>query len=145
MSVRSSILARLLLVSLAVLGCSIFTTAFIITRSTTDHLEGELSQSVADEDGIYAQLQAFAESHPNWNDVQPLVESLGTRDQRITLTTLAGVPVADSAAPADRTPIAARVRDKTSQQACGRPALASSATRTQALHRKPVWTFEPSS
>ena len=107
MTIRSSILARLMIVSLAVLGCSIFTTAFIITRSTTDQLEGEISESVADQDSVYDQLLAFAETHPNWNDAQQLVESFGTRDRRITLTTLTGVPVADSAAPADRSPIAA--------------------------------------
>lgn len=107
MSIRSSILARLMVVSLAVLGCSIVTTALITTRTTTDQLEGELSRSIADDDSAYDQLVAFAETHPNWNDVQTLVESLGTSDRRITLTTLAGVPIADSAAPAERTPIAA--------------------------------------
>lgn len=100
---RFSILTRLLIVSLAILTCSMVATALITTRSTTNQLQSELARSIDAGDKIYDQLLAHAEQNPTWDGVQAIVDSLAaSTGRRISLTTPAGALIATSVHPGQR-------------------------------------------
>ena len=99
---RSSLLVRLLLASLAVAVCAIAATAYITTRSTTGRLERERSRSLADDLAIRDELAAHAVRHPTWDGVGEIVDRLAaSTGRRITLTATDGTTIADAGAADD--------------------------------------------
>ncbi|RKT88316.1 two-component system, OmpR family, sensor histidine kinase BaeS [Saccharopolyspora antimicrobica] len=111
MARRHSLLARLLAMSVVVAGCSIGATAWLAAQSTSGAINQEIGESLATDATIYDALLGYAAGHPQWSGVQDVVTELSERTgRRITLTTQARVPIADSGDPQDtplpRTPSA---------------------------------------
>jgi two-component system, OmpR family, sensor histidine kinase BaeS len=99
---RRSLLGRLLAVSALVAVCSVAATAWLAARTTSGAIRQEQGRNLADDARIYQTLLGHAATHPQWNGVGATVHRLADRyDRRIALTTRAGRPIADSAAPAD--------------------------------------------
>ncbi|MGC4853329.1 HAMP domain-containing sensor histidine kinase [Micromonospora sp. DT4] len=93
-----SLLLRLLTLAVLIAVGSIAATAWLAVRTTTGAIRQEQGQALADDARIYDTLIGYAAAHPSWDGVdatlRPLAEQVG---RRITLTTEAGTPVADSA------------------------------------------------
>ncbi|MDA3627691.1 HAMP domain-containing sensor histidine kinase [Saccharopolyspora sp. WRP15-2] len=102
MSRRHSLLARLLTMSVVVAGCSIGATAWLAAQSTSGAINQEIGESLATDAKIYDALLGYAAAHPQWTGVQDVVADLSERTgRRITLTTAARAPLADSGDPHD--------------------------------------------
>lgn len=96
---RSSLLVRLLMASLAVAVCAIAATAYITTRSTTGRIERERSRSLADDLAIRDELAAYATRQPSWDGAAAVVERLAaSTGRRVTLTSTDGTTLADAGA-----------------------------------------------
>ncbi|WP_405101762.1 sensor histidine kinase [Micromonospora sp. NBC_01412] len=96
---RSSLLVRLLAVSVVVTVLSITATAWLAVRDTTQAIEEERGQALADDAKIYDALLGHAATHQDWADVLPLVGSLAaTTGRRIVITDRDRTPLAASAA-----------------------------------------------
>ncbi|MFE7747841.1 sensor histidine kinase [Streptomyces sp. NPDC057428] len=97
---RKSLLVRLLLTSVAIAVLSVGATAWLAVQITTRAVQEERGQVLSDDSAILRKLSGFAATHADWTGVQSTVRTLSrTMDRRITLTTAAGRPIADSAAP----------------------------------------------
>ncbi|MGW1675807.1 sensor histidine kinase [Saccharopolyspora sp. NPDC002376] len=102
MARRHSLLARLLTVSVVVAGCSISATAWLAAQSTSGAINQEIGESLATDAKIYDALLGYAAAHQQWSGVQDVVADLSERTgRRITLTTAARAPLADSGDPQD--------------------------------------------
>jgi two-component system, OmpR family, sensor histidine kinase BaeS len=99
MALRHSLLARLLVVSLAVAAVAVAATAWLTTRDTSNALRSDIERSLQRDNHIQGELLAFAQTHPTWDGVDALVAALAAETgERIALTTPDGSPLADSAA-----------------------------------------------
>ena len=89
---------RLLGASVLVAVCSIGATAWLAVTSTSHAIEQQQEQSLSADTDIYNTLLGYAAAHPNWNTVGPTLASLAaSTGRRVTLTTTARQPIADSA------------------------------------------------
>jgi two-component system sensor histidine kinase BaeS len=99
--VRRSLLSRLLGLSLGVAALAVSATALLATYGTgnqfRDALAGEESLLAIDSD-ILAALYTYANEHPSWDGIEPLVRDLADRTgRRIALAAPDGELIADSA------------------------------------------------
>jgi two-component system sensor histidine kinase BaeS len=102
MARRHSLLVRLLAMSVVVAGCSIGATAWLAAQSTSGAINQELGETLATDAKIYDSLLGYAAAHPQWSGVQQVVADLSAQTgRRITLTTSARTPIADSGGPQD--------------------------------------------
>ncbi|ASR37002.1 hypothetical protein BAY61_20720 [Prauserella marina] len=102
MARRHSLLTRLLAMSVVVAGCSIGATAWLAAQSTSGAITREIGETLATDAKIYDSLLGHAATHPRWSGVQRLVTDLSEQTgRRITLTTTARAPIADSGGPQD--------------------------------------------
>lgn len=93
-----SLRARLVLVSLLVAVTAVAVTAWAVNRTTSNEVRGAVARDVEAEEAIYEELSFHAFSAGSWDDVDGLVRSLAVRfDERVALTTVEGVLIADSA------------------------------------------------
>ncbi|WP_033288441.1 sensor histidine kinase [Amycolatopsis jejuensis] len=96
---RRSLLIRLIAVSALIAVCAIAATAWLAARTTSGAIEREQGQVFADDGTIYQSLLAYAATHPNWNDVAPVVREYAEKTgRRVVLTTPQGTPIAASEA-----------------------------------------------
>ncbi|MFE0629272.1 sensor histidine kinase [Streptomyces sp. NPDC058864] len=106
---HSSLVVRLLALSVLVSVCSIAATAWLAVRTTTRAIRQEQGQAISDDARIYEALLGRAAAHTDWQGVQPLVDRLARETgHRVVLTTQDRRPIADSADAADarhRTPL----------------------------------------
>jgi two-component system sensor histidine kinase BaeS len=97
-SLRDSLLVRLLATSVLVAVGSIGATAWLAVHTTTQAVGQQQAQQLSDDAQIYDGLLGYAATHPSWAGVQPTVADLaGRTGLRITLTTTDRTPVAGSA------------------------------------------------
>lgn len=102
---HKSLLVRLLLTSIAIAVVSVGATAWLAVQTTTRAIQEERGQVLSDDTDILRQLSGFAATHADWDGVQSQVRALSrTMGRRIALTTEAGHPIADSAAPGTALP-----------------------------------------
>ncbi|MEU3269298.1 ATP-binding protein [Saccharomonospora sp. NPDC006951] len=102
MARRHSLLTRLLAMSVVVAGCSIGATAWLAAQSTSGAITREIGETLATDAKIYDSLLGHAATHPQWSEVRKLVADLSEQTgRRITLTTTARAPIADSGGPQD--------------------------------------------
>jgi two-component system sensor histidine kinase BaeS len=95
---RSSLLVRLLAVSVLVSVLSIVGTAWLAVRTTTRAIQQEQGQALADDAKIYDALLGYAAAHPDWSGAGPLVRSLAAgTGRRIVLTDRTRVTLAETA------------------------------------------------
>jgi two-component system, OmpR family, sensor histidine kinase BaeS len=84
---RSSLLVRLLAVSVVVTVLSIAGTAWLAARTTTRAIQEEQGRALTDDAKIYDALLGYAAAHHDWTGVGPLVESLAaSTGRRIVVT-----------------------------------------------------------
>ncbi|MFF7212875.1 sensor histidine kinase [Streptomyces sp. NPDC008238] len=103
---HSSLVVRLLALSVLVSVCSIAATAWLAVRTTTRAIRQEQGQVISDDARIYEALLGRAAAHTDWRGVQPLVDRLARETgHRVVLTTQDRRPIADSAGAAHRTPL----------------------------------------
>ncbi|MCP2254167.1 two-component system, OmpR family, sensor histidine kinase BaeS [Prauserella aidingensis] len=94
---RHSLLTRLLALAAVVACASIGATAWLAAQSTSGAINRELRTSLAHDATIYDSLLGYAATHARWRGVQDTVDRLADETgRRITLTTPARVPIADS-------------------------------------------------
>lgn len=95
---RRSLIVRLLAASLTIAVIAIVATAWLTFRTTTQVIQQEQSQSLANHAQIYDALTGYAATHTNWASAGPLLAGLaqGT-ERRITLTTRDRTVLAESA------------------------------------------------
>lgn len=98
---RRSLLLRLLILSLTVAASAVVATALLATYDTGHRLRGEVENTTSlleTDSRIRAELLAYADGHPSWAGVEPLVRRLAEETgRRIALTTLDGEVIVDSA------------------------------------------------
>jgi two-component system sensor histidine kinase BaeS len=95
---RSSLLTRLLAVSVLVAVCSVAATAWLAARTTSGAIQQEQGQVLADDGNIYQGLLGYAATHPSWDNVGLVVATYAQlTGRRVALTTPDGKPIADSA------------------------------------------------
>lgn len=95
---RNSLLARLMASSVLVAVCSIGATAWLAVQTTTQAIQQERGQVLADDASVYSELLGYAAVHRDWDTVAPLVHDLAERTgRRIVLTSKAHRPIVDSA------------------------------------------------
>jgi two-component system sensor histidine kinase BaeS len=88
----------MLAVSLAVAACSIAATAWLTTRSTSSHLQNEISRTLETDNLIYQSLLKYAGANPSWDGVQADAVALAEQTgRRVTLATAAGLTMVDTA------------------------------------------------
>ncbi|MFG1609545.1 ATP-binding protein [Actinoplanes sp. NPDC049265] len=88
---RHSLLIRLLAASVVIAACAIAATAWLTARGATRALQREQVAAAGQQTSIYTELVAYAATHPTWDDVGPLLATLGTRTGlEIRLTTSDG-------------------------------------------------------
>jgi two-component system sensor histidine kinase BaeS len=98
MSVRHSLLTRLLAGSVFVAVCSITATAWLASQSTSGAIRREQGQTLASDANINDTLLGYAATHPNWDGAVRTVRDLAHRTgRRIALTTESRELLADSA------------------------------------------------
>jgi two-component system sensor histidine kinase BaeS len=98
MSVRHSLLTRLLVGSVFVAVCSITATAWLASQSTSGAIRREQGQTLASDANINDTLLGYAATHPNWDGTVRTVRDLAHRTgRRIALTTESRELLADSA------------------------------------------------
>lgn len=98
MSVRRSLVARLLVASATVAMCSIAATAWLATRTVTHSLQQEDADTLAKDGSIYRGLLSYASTHPSWVDVQQLAGSLSeSTGLQITLVAEDGTLLSETA------------------------------------------------
>ncbi|WP_431949870.1 sensor histidine kinase [Actinacidiphila sp. bgisy167] len=103
---HSSLVVRLLALSVLVSVCSIAATAWLAARTTTRAIRQEQGQAISDDARIYKALLGRAATHTDWRGVQPLVDRLARETgHRVVLTTQDRRPIADSADARHRTPL----------------------------------------
>src|SRR5689334_18495280 len=96
---RSSLLVRLLAVSVLVSVLSIVGTAWLAVRTTTRAIQQEQGQALADDAKIYDALLGYAARHRDWTGVGPLARSLAAgTGRRIVVTDRNRVTLAETAA-----------------------------------------------
>jgi two-component system sensor histidine kinase BaeS len=96
-SLRHSLLTRLLTTSILVAACATLVTAWLVTRTTTHAIREERGRSLAEEKRVYDELLGYAATHDSWSGVEPLVRRQAARlDRRITLLTKDQQIIADS-------------------------------------------------
>ncbi|WP_431967217.1 sensor histidine kinase [Actinacidiphila sp. bgisy160] len=94
----SSLVVRLLALSVLVSVCSIAATAWLAVRTTTRAIRQEQGQAISEDARIYEALLGRAATHTDWRGVQPLVDRLARETgHRVVLTTQDRRPIADSA------------------------------------------------
>lgn len=94
---RHGLLTRLLVLAVFVAGASIGATAWLAAQSTSGAINRELGETLANDAEIYDSLLGYAATHAGWSDVQREVDELAEKTgRRVTLTTTARVPIADS-------------------------------------------------
>ncbi|MFD5080978.1 sensor histidine kinase [Streptomyces sp. NPDC058371] len=95
---RKSLLVRLLITSVLIAICSVAATAWLAVQTTTQALQEEQGQVLADDTDILRQLSGYAATHPDWSGVKKTVRALSDRTgRRIALTTPDRTTIADSA------------------------------------------------
>jgi len=94
---RRSIFTRLLGVSVLVAMCSIAATAWLVAQITRGSIQQEQGRELAVDNNIYSTLLGYAATHPNWNEVTPVVQGLAEQhpNRRIALLTRDRQPIAD--------------------------------------------------
>lgn len=103
---HSSLVVRLLALSVLVSVCSIAATAWLAVRTTTRAIRQEQGQAISDDARIYEALLGRAATHADWQGVRPLVDRLARETgHRVVLTTRDRRPIADSADSGHRTPL----------------------------------------
>ncbi|MFB7288310.1 sensor histidine kinase [Actinacidiphila glaucinigra] len=103
---HSSLVVRLLALSVLVSVCSIAATAWLAVRTTTRAIRQEQGQAISDDARIYEALLGRAATHTGWEGVRPLVDRLARETgHRVVLTTQDRRPIADSADAGHRTPL----------------------------------------
>ncbi len=92
---RSSLLVRLLVVSVVVALCAIAATAWLAAKTTTVAITQQQGQALADDAKIYDTLIGYAATHNEWAGVGPVVAQL-VKDtgRRIELSTQDRKPIA---------------------------------------------------
>ncbi|GAB6902332.1 sensor histidine kinase [Kineosporia succinea] len=97
---RHSLVARLLVMSVAIAVISVAATAWLATRTATQAIRQEQGRSLAGEKALYDTLIDYAATRRDWSGVRPLLaERADDLDRRITLTALTdGAVVAQSSA-----------------------------------------------
>ncbi|MCU1387359.1 MAG: histidine kinase [Ilumatobacteraceae bacterium] len=94
-SVRRSLLTRLLIVSTLVAVCSIAATAWLAARTVTRALQQEEGDALAKDGSIYRGLLSYASTHPSWTAVEPVVDALSeSTGRQITLVAQDGTHLA---------------------------------------------------
>jgi two-component system, OmpR family, sensor histidine kinase BaeS len=84
---RSSLLVRLLAVSVLVSVLSIAGTAWLAVRTTTRAIQQEQGQALSDDAKIYDALLGYAATHHDWTAAGPLIRQLAaTTGRRIVVT-----------------------------------------------------------
>lgn len=117
---RSSLVGRLLALSLLVALGAVGATAILATYSTRERLQGEIetSESLLEADQqIFAELTGYATEQSGWDHVGVVVRDAAARTgRRVALTTPDGDVIADSAGPgaADLPSLPAATIDATS-------------------------------
>ena len=120
---RSSLVGRLLALSLLVALGAVGATAVLATYSTRERLQGEIetSESLLEADQqIFAELTSYATEQSSWEHVGTVVRAAADRTgRRIALTSADGEVIADSAGAgaADLPSLPAATIDATSQNA----------------------------
>jgi two-component system sensor histidine kinase BaeS len=120
---RSSLVGRLLALSLLVALGAVGATAILATYSTRERLQGEIetSESLLEADQqIFSELTGYATDQTSWDQVGGVVRDASARTgRRVALTTPDGDMIADSAGPgaADLPSLPAATIDATSQGA----------------------------
>ena len=93
-----SLRARFLAATMAVAVVSVAATAWLTTRDGGEQLRSSVANTFDADGEIYDRLLRYALTHPDWNDVDGLVEDLAAdTGRRIALTTAGGEIIADSA------------------------------------------------
>ncbi|WP_285688919.1 HAMP domain-containing sensor histidine kinase [Actinoplanes sp. NBRC 103695] len=103
-SLRHSLVTRLLATSLLIALGAVAATAWLAVRTTSQAIRQEQGQSLADGSRIYDGLLAYAATHKDWTGVEQTLASLvaGT-GRRATLTDLTGRRIAgDAGIPTER-------------------------------------------
>lgn len=94
---RTSLLLRLLGLSLAVAVLAIATTAWLTTRQTSEKLRAGFASTLEADSYVQQRLLDYAQAHESWERVQPLLEQLAAETgRRIGLTTPGGRLIADT-------------------------------------------------
>ncbi|MFI9639109.1 sensor histidine kinase [Micromonospora sp. NPDC051925] len=94
---RSSLVLRLLAVSVVVSVLSIAATAWLAVRTTTKAIQQERGQALIDDTKIYDALLGYAATHRDWGAADPLVRSLAaSTGRRIVVTRLDRTPLISS-------------------------------------------------
>ena len=84
---HTSLLVRLLAVSVLVSVLSIAGTAWLAVRATTRAIQQEQGQALSDDAKIYDALLGYAATHRDWTGAAPLIRSLATgTGRRIAVT-----------------------------------------------------------
>jgi two-component system sensor histidine kinase BaeS len=95
---RRSLVARLLATSVLVAVCAIVATAWLAVQSTTNAIQQEQGRSLSDDKSVYDKLLAYAATHSDWSEVEPVVTERATKlSRRITLMTEDRQVIVDSA------------------------------------------------
>ncbi|MCI4061417.1 HAMP domain-containing histidine kinase [Micromonospora sp. R77] len=95
---RRSLIVRLLAASLTIAVTAIVATAWLTFRATTQVIQQERSQSLANHAQIYDSLTGYAATHTSWASAGPLLADLARHTgRRITLTTRDRTVLAESA------------------------------------------------
>jgi two-component system sensor histidine kinase BaeS len=93
-----SIRSRLLVVVLLVAVVAVLLTAWAVNRTTSSSVRGAVEADFEVEEAIYEELSFFAFIEGSWEDVGDVVDGLAEEfHERIALTTVEGVLIADSA------------------------------------------------
>lgn len=96
---RTSLLFRLLGLSLTVAVFAIAATAWLTTRETGERFRGEFERTLEADTVVYQSLTDYALNNDSWEGVNSLVAELAAATgRRVALTTRAGTVLADSAA-----------------------------------------------
>jgi two-component system sensor histidine kinase BaeS len=96
---RSSLLLRLLGLSLTVAVFAVAATAWLTTRETGERFRGEFARTLEADTVTYQALTDYALNNDTWDDVGPLVAELAAgAGRRVALATRDGEVLADSAA-----------------------------------------------
>jgi two-component system sensor histidine kinase BaeS len=94
---RRSLLVRLLATSVIIAVCAVAAAVWLTVRTTTQAIRQERVRSLASYAGAYDTLLGYAATHRDWSGAGSTVQALSrSTGQRITLTTTARVPIADS-------------------------------------------------
>ena len=98
-TIRHSLVTRLLVTSVLIAIAAIASTAWLATRTATRAISQERGQSLADDKRVYDTLLGYAATHRDWSGVQSLItKRAADLDRRITLMTEDRVVIADTAA-----------------------------------------------